>query len=153
MSEQPATENEQDDLDLQRYQNPQSIREILGNAKTIAVVGLSPNPQRPSHPVAQYLQRHGYRIVPVNPNEREILGEQCYASLSDIPFPVDVVDVFRQSEAVPPIAEEAVKIGAKAIWLQLGVISPAGVATAERGGLAVVMDMCIMVEHRRYFGA
>lgn len=151
MNEQPASENEQDDLDLQQYQNPQIIREILGNAKTIAVVGLSPNPQRPSHPVADYLQRHGYSIVPVNPNEQEILGEQCYASLSDIPFPVDIVDVFRQPEAVPPIAEEAVKIGAKAIWLQLGVISPAGVAIAEHGGLAVVMDRCIMVEHRRYF--
>jgi len=151
MSEQPASEHEQDDLDLQQYQNPQVVRELLGAAKTIAVVGLSPNPQRPSHPVAQYMQRHGYRIVPVNPNEREILGEPCYAALSDIPFPVDIVDVFRQPEAVPPIAEEAVKIGAKAIWLQLGVISPEGVAIAERGGLAVVMDLCIKVEHHRYF--
>jgi len=153
MSEQSTAGAEQGDLDVRQYQNPQAVREVLGNAKTIAVVGLSPNPMRPSNPVAQYMQRHGYRIVPVNPNEQEILGEQCYPSLSDIPFPVDIVDVFRQPEAVLPIAEEAVKIGAKAIWLQLGVISPQGVAIAERGGLTVVMDLCIMVEHRRYFGA
>ena len=140
-------------LDIRQYQNPQVVREVLANAKTIAVVGLSPNPMRPSHPVAQYMQRQGYRIVPVNPNETEILGETCYASLTDIPFPVDIVDVFRQPGAVPAIAEEAVKIGAQAIWLQLDVISPAGVAIAERGGLTVVMDLCIMVEHRRFFGA
>lgn len=153
MSEQSIGATEQGDLDIQRYQNPQAVRDVLANAKTIAVVGLSPNPTRPSNPVAQYLQRHGYRIVPVNPNEREILGEQCYASLTDIPFSVDIVDVFRQPEAVPPIAEEAVKIGAKAMWLQLGVISPQGAAIAEQGGLAVIMDLCIMVEHRRYFSA
>jgi len=151
MSEQ-SIDAEQGDLDIRQYQNPQAVREVLGDAKTIAVVGLSPNPMRPSHPVAQYMQRHGYRIVPVNPNEQAILGETCYPSLTDIPFPVDIVDVFRQPEAVPPIAEEAVKIGAKAIWLQLGVISPQGVTIAERGGLTVVMDLCIMVEHRRYFG-
>ncbi len=153
MSEQAVDQVEQGELDVRRYQNPQVARELLANAKTIAVVGLSPNPARPSHPVAQYLQRRGYRIAPVNPNETEILGETCYASLTDIPFPVDIVDVFRQPGAVPPIAEEAVKIGAKGIWLQLGVISPEGAAIAERGGLAVVMDLCIMVEHRRYFGA
>ena len=153
MSEQLPTGAEQGALDIQPYQNPQVVREVLGAAKTIAVVGLSPNPMRPSHPVAQYLQRQGYRIVPVNPNEQEILGEQCYASLSDIPVAVDIVDVFRQPEAVPPIAEEAVQIGAKAMWLQLGVISPQGATIAERGGLTVVMDLCIMVEHRRYFSA
>jgi len=153
MSEQTIDAGRQGALDLRRYQNPQIVREALANAKTIAVVGLSPNPMRPSNPVAAYLQRHGYRIVPVNPNETEILGETCYASLSDIPFPVDIVDVFRQPGAVPGIAEDAVKIGAQTIWLQLDVISPEGVAIAERGGLTVVMDLCIMVEHRRYFGA
>ena len=138
--------------DWSRYQDERTIRSILRTAKTIAVVGLSPNPLRPSYFVAYYLQRHGYRIVPVNPKEREILGETSYPSLSAIPFPVDVVDVFRAPEAVPPIAEEAVQIGAKALWLQFGVISPEGAAIAERGGLAVVMDRCLKVEHARHLG-
>jgi hypothetical protein len=133
-----------------RYQDPETIRAVLREAKTIAVVGLSPDPSRPSHGVARYLQAQGYRIAPVNPTETELLGETSYATLSDIPFPVDIVDVFRRSEFVPAIAEEAVKIGAKALWLQLGVISPAGEETAERGGLRVVVDRCLMVEHRRY---
>ena len=131
-----------------RYQDPETIRAILREAKTIAVVGLSPDPSRDSHGVARYLQLHGYRIVPVNPTATELLGETSYASLRDIPFPVDVVDVFRRSDAVPAIAEEAVQIGAKALWLQLGVISQEGADTAERAGLRVVMDRCIMVEHR-----
>ncbi|HET9111184.1 MAG TPA: CoA-binding protein [Ktedonobacterales bacterium] len=130
----------------------QTIRAILREAKTIAVVGLSPDPSRPSHGVARYMQEQGYRIIPVNPAEREILGETCYATLSDIPFPVDVVDVFRRSEFVPPIAEDAVKIGAKALWLQLGVISPEGAETAKRGGLRVVMDRCLAIEHERFGG-
>ena len=130
----------------------QTIRAILREAKTIAVVGLSPDPSRPSHGVARYMQEQGYRIIPVNPAEREILGEACYATLSDIPFPVDVVDVFRRSEFVPPIAEDAVKIGAKALWLQLGVISPEGAETAKRGGLRVVMDRCLVIEHERFGG-
>jgi uncharacterized protein len=133
-----------------RYQDEQAIRAILREAKTIAVVGLSPDPSRPSHGVARYLQAQGYRIVPVNPGEQTLLGETSYASLSDIPFPVDVVDVFRRSEFVPAIAEEAVKIGAKALWLQFGVISPAGEAIAERGGLRVVVDRCLKIEHARY---
>ena len=132
-----------------RYQDPETIRAILREAKTIAVVGLSPDPSRDSHGVARYLQLHGYRIVPVNPTATELLGETSYASLGDIPFPVDVVDVFRRSDAVPAIAEEAVQIGAKSLWLQLGVISQEGAETAERAGLRVVMDRCIMVEHRR----
>ncbi|MGH2504563.1 MAG: CoA-binding protein [Ktedonobacterales bacterium] len=133
-----------------RYQDPETIRAVLREAKTIAVVGLSPNAGRPSHGVARYLQEQGYRIIPVNPNEQEILGETCYASLRDIPVAVDIVDVFRRSEYVPAIAEEAVQIGAKALWLQFDVISPEGEATAERGGLRVVVDRCLKVEHARY---
>ena len=136
----------------ERYQDPQTIQEILRTGKTIAVVGLSPNPERPSNSVSRYMQEQGYRIVPVNPNVREILGETAYPSLSEIPFPVDVVDVFRAAEATPPIAREAVEIGAKAIWFQLGVINDEAVAIAERGGLKIVVDRCILVEHRRYAG-
>jgi hypothetical protein len=133
-----------------RYQDEETIRAIVREAQTIAVVGLSPDPNRPSHGVARYLQAQGYRIAPVNPAETTLLGETSYATLSDIPFPVDVVDVFRRSEFVPAIAEEAVKIGAKALWLQFEVISPEGEAIAERGGLRVVVDRCLMVEQRRY---
>ena len=132
-----------------RYTDEETIRSIISTAKTIAVVGLSPKPDRPSNEVAAYLQRHGYRIIPVNPAETEILGERCYASLSEIPEHVDVVDVFRKREAVPPIAEEAVKIGADALWLQLDIVSPEAGKTAEDGGLKVVMDRCIKVEHER----
>lgn len=133
-----------------RYQDAETIRTILREAKTIAVVGLSPDPSRPSHGVARFLQTQGYRVVPVNPQEKELLGETSYPSLSDIPFPVDVVDVFRRSEFVPAIAQEAVKIGAKALWLQLGVISPEGAETAERGGVLVVEDRCMEIELHRY---
>src|ERR671933_2325708 len=112
--------------EVARYQDANVIREILHTARTIAIVGLSSNPLRPSHFVAYYLQRHGYRIVPVNPNEREVLGEQAYAALGEIPFEVDVVDVFRAAQFVPAIAGEAVAIGAKALWLQFGVISSEG---------------------------
>jgi predicted CoA-binding protein len=139
-------------VDWSRYQDEAVIRRILDTAHTIVVVGLSPNPLRASYFVAFYLQRHGYRVVPVNPKESEILGETCYPSLTAIPFAVDVVDVFRAPEAVPPIAEEAVKIGAKALWLQFDVISPEGAAIAERGGLEVVMDRCLKVEHARHLG-
>lgn len=136
----------------ERYQDEPTIREIVHTVRTIAVVGLSPNVLRPSNFVGFYLQRHGYQIVPVNPREKEILGETSYSSLTDIPFPVDVVDVFRAPEAVPGIAEEAVQIGAKALWLQFGVISPEGAEIAKRGGLQVVMDRCMKVEHARHMG-
>ena len=135
-----------------RYQDPRTIEKILRQSHTIAIVGLSPNPLRPSNFVGYYLQRHGYQIVPVNPTADEILGQKSYPSLRAIPFPVDVVDVFRAPEAVPPIAEEAVSIGAAALWLQFDVISPAGAAIAERGGLMVVMDRCLKVEHARLLG-
>ncbi len=138
--------------DIRKYQDPVVIRAILQSARTIAVVGLSSNVLRPSNYVGFYLQRHGYRVVPVNPNEREVLGEPAYARLSDIPFHVDVVDVFRAPPFVPGIAGEAVSIGAGALWLQFGVISAQGAQVAERGGLKVVMDRCIKVEHARNLG-
>jgi predicted CoA-binding protein len=136
-------------LDLAQYQDERVIQEILHTARTIAIVGLSPNVLRPSNFVGFYLQRHGYRIVPVNPKEEEVLGERSYPSLSAIPFPVDVVDVFRAPAAVPGIAREAVQIGAGALWLQFGVISPEGAEIARDGGLQVVMDRCMKVEHAR----
>jgi predicted CoA-binding protein len=135
-----------------QYQDERAIQQILHQSRTVAVVGLSPNPLRPSYFVGYYLSRHGYRIVPVNPKEREILGVESYPSLTSIPFPVDVVDVFRASDAVPEIAQEAVDIGAKALWLQFDVISPEGAAIASRGGLLVVMDRCLKVEHARHLG-
>ncbi len=138
--------------DITRYQDERTIREIVRSARTIAIVGLSPNALRPSNFVGYYLQRHGYRVVPVNPKEREILGETSYPSLTEIPFPVDVVDVFRAPDAVPAIAREAVQIEAKALWLQFGVISLEGAAIAERAGLHVVMDRCLKVEHGRHLG-
>ena len=134
------------------YQDPRVITAVLRSARTVAVVGLSPDPLRASYFIGFYLQRHGYRVVPVNPKEREILGEPAYPSLRDIPFPVDVVNVFRRPAAVPEIAREAVAIGAKALWLQFGVISDEGARIAADGGLAVVMDRCMKVEHARFLG-
>ena len=139
-------------LPLSHYQQPEVIQSIINSSRTIAIVGLSSNELRPSHFVGFYLQRHGYRIIPVNPRESEILGEKSYASLSDIPEPVDVVNVFRAPPAVPAIAEEAVAIGASSLWLQFEVISPEGAAIAEAGGLQVVMDRCLKIEHARYRG-
>ncbi|MCX5797690.1 MAG: CoA-binding protein [Elusimicrobia bacterium] len=116
--------------------------------KTVAVVGCSPKPDRPSHRVADYLQRQGYRIAPVNPGHKEILGQTCYPSLAAIPFPVDVVDVFRRSAEVLPVIEEAVRIKAKALWLQDGVTHPEGEAKARAAGLLVVSDDCMLRQHR-----
>lgn len=138
-------------MDLSRYQDQRVIEAALAE-RTIAVVGLSANPARDSHQVAAYLQTHGYRIVPVNPNEREVLGETCYPSLADIPAevgPIGVVDVFRDSAAVPGIAREAAAIGARYLWLQLGVVSEEGIRIAADAGLGVVTDRCIKVEHRQ----
>jgi len=137
---------------MTRWQDPATILATVRGARTVAVVGLSGNELRPSNFVGFYLKRHGYRVIPVNPRETEVLGERSWASLSEIPERVDVVDVFRQPDAVPAIAEEAVAIGAKALWLQFGVISPEGAEIAERGGLAVVMDRCLKIEHARYLG-
>jgi predicted CoA-binding protein len=131
------------------YQDETTIQRIVRSARVIAVVGLSANPRRPSNEVARYLQRQGLRIVPVNPNITETLGEHSYPSLHDIPFPIDVVDVFRRPAAVPGVAEDAVAIGAKALWLQLGVINREGAEIAGRSGLDVVMDRCLKVEWPR----
>src|SRR5438128_9086630 len=120
---------------------------ILASARTIAVVGLSANPLRPSHGVARYLQRVGYRIIPVNPNVEEVLGERAYPSLRDIPQPVDVVEVFRRSEFVGPIVDDAIAIKASAVWLQDGVVDDDAAARARAAGLDVVMDDCMMRRH------
>jgi hypothetical protein len=135
-----------------RFQEPRMIRDILLAARTVAIVGLSPDELRASNFIGFYLRRHGYRVVPVNPRATEIFGEKSYPSLKDIPVPVDVVDVFRRPDAVPDIAREAVAIKAKALWLQFGVISPDGARIAEDGGLKVVMDRCMKVEHARHLG-
>lgn len=120
---------------------------ILKSYRVVAVVGLSADPGRPSYQVAQYLQNHGYRIIPVNPGCREVLGEKCYASLKDIPFPVEVVDIFRKVDAIPAIVDEAIAAGAKAVWLQLGLEEPQSAQTARHAGLKVVMNRCMKVEH------
>ncbi len=138
--------------EVSKYQDPMVISGILHTARTIAIVGLSSNVLRPSNFVGFYLQRHGYQVIPVNPNEREVLGQNAYARLSEIPFHVDVVDVFRAPAAVPAIAEEAVRIGAGALWLQFGVISAEGARTASNGGLKLVVDRCMKVEHARHMG-
>ena len=138
--------------DVGRYQDPLTIQHVLHTASTIAVVGLSSNELRASNFVGYYLRRHGYHVVPVNPRETEILGERCYPSLLDIPVPVDVVNVFRKPEAVPQIAREAVAIGAGALWCQFGVINEEGARIAEDGGVTVIMDRCLKIEHARYVG-
>ena len=128
------------------YDSP--IERILRECRTVAVVGLSPNPARPSHGVAAYLQANGYRIVPVNPMIDEVLGERSYPDLEAVPFPVELIDVFRRSQEVPPVAEQAIRVGAAALWLQLGVIHHEAAARAAEHGLDVVMDRCTAIEHR-----
>ena len=126
--------------------SPQAVAQALAG-RTIAVVGLSSDPSRPSYDVSRYMQRQGYRIIPVNPSEREVLGEPAYATLQDIPVPVDVVNVFRRPEHVPAVVDAALAIGAPVLWLQLGVGHQAAAEHAQAGGMAVVMDRCIKVEH------
>ena len=138
--------------DLARYQDPLTIQRVLHAARTIAIVGLSRNDLRASFFVGYYLKRHGYRVIPVNPRESEILGEKSYPSLSEVPEPVDVVDVFRAPDALPGIAKEAVAIGASALWAQFGVINLEAAQTATDGGVTVIMDRCLKVEHARYVG-
>jgi predicted CoA-binding protein len=138
--------------DLSRYQDPLTIQRVLLSARTIAVVGLSGNALRASHFVGFYLRRHGYRVIPVNPRESDILGERCYASLQDVPERVDIVNVFRAPDALPGIAAQAVAIGAGCLWTQFSVINEEGARIAEQAGLAVIMDRCIKVEHARYVG-
>jgi predicted CoA-binding protein len=131
----------------------QTIRQILSTSKTIASVGLSGNPTKASHGIAQYLQNRGYEIIPVNPGADEILGEKAYPDLASIPKAVDVVQVFRPAEAVPPIVEEAIRIGAKVVWMQQGIVHEEAAEAARRAGLQVVMDRCMRNEHIRLFGA
>ena len=128
-------------------QAPDVVEKILTSARTIAVVGLSPDPRRPSHGVARYLQRAGYRIIPVNPHVDQVLGERAYPDLRQLPEPVDVVDVFRRSEFVGPIVDDAIAIKARAVWLQDGVVDAAAAGRARAAGLDVVMDDCMMRRH------
>ena len=138
--------------DLARYQDPLTIQRVLHTSKTIAIVGLSDNELRASHFVGYYLKRHDYRVIPVNPRQTEILGQKCYPSLLDVPEPVDIVDVFRAPDALPGIARDAVAIHAGTLWCQFGVINEEGARIAEEGGLTVIMDRCLKVEHARYLG-
>ena len=139
-------------FDLQRYQGSEDIQRVLQSAKTMAVVGLSANPLRASNFVGFYLQRHGYRVIPVNPREPQILGERSFDTLRHVPIPVDVVVVFRAPAALPEIAAEAVTIKAKCLWCQFTVINEQGARIAEDGGVTVIMDRCIKVEHARFSG-
>ncbi|MBM7784712.1 CoA-binding protein [Tenggerimyces flavus] len=140
------------ELDLARYQDPLVIQRVLHTAKTIAIVGLSDNELRASNFVGYYLKRHDYNVIPVNPRATSILGATSYPTLADVPEPVDVVNVFRAPAALPGIAAEAVAIGASALWCQFGVINAEGAKVAEDGGLTVVMDRCLKVEHARFVG-
>jgi uncharacterized protein len=124
-----------------------TIRKVLRNSKTIAVVGLSPKPQRPSHQVASYLMSAGYTIVPVNPGQDEILGQKSYPNLRAIPGSVDMVDIFRRPEAVLPIVEDAIAIGAQYIWMQEGIVNKEAAKKAEEAGLTVIMDRCTKIDH------
>jgi predicted CoA-binding protein len=137
---------------LSRYQDPLTIQRVIHHARTIAVVGLSKNELRASYFVGYYLKRHGYRVIPVNPRESEILGEKSVKTLADVPVPVDIVNVFRAPDALPGIAREAVAIGAGSLWCQFTVINEEGGRIAEAGGLSVIMDRCLKVEHARYVG-
>ncbi len=129
-----------------------TLRRILRDHRTIAVVGLSANWYRPSFFAAKYMQEHGYRVIPVNPQYEEVLGQKCYKSLRDIPEPVGIVDCFRRSEEIPALVDDAIAIGAKVLWMQLGVTNAAARAKAEAAGLQVVEDRCVKIEHARLFG-
>ena len=129
-----------------------AILELLKKCKTIAVVGLSSNPMRPSYGVTEYMQAAGYRIVPVNPNETEVLGEKSYARLEDVPEKIDIVNVFRRAEDVPPVVDSAIRVGAKVVWMQLGIENEEAAEKARAAGLVAIEDACILVEHRRRVG-
>ena len=139
-------------FDLARYQDALTIQRVMFGARNIAMVGLSPNELRASYFVGYYLKRHGYRVIPVNPRETEILGEKSFPRLADVPVPIDIVNVFRAPDALPAIAGDAVAIGAGALWCQFGVINAEGARIAEAGGLTVIMDRCLKVEHARFAG-
>jgi predicted CoA-binding protein len=127
--------------------SPEAIQKILHECRKIAVVGLSSNPTRPSHGIARYLQQRGYRIIPVNPNESEVLGEESYANLTDVPEKFDLVNIFRRSEEAGEHVDEAIRLGAKAVWMQEGIVDQAAADRAVEAGLLVVMDRCILKEH------
>ena len=129
-----------------------NLKRILKSSRVIAVVGLSANWWRPSFFVAKYLQDHGYRVIPVNPAYQEVLGEKCYPNLRDVPDKIDMVDCFRKAEEIPALAEEAIAIGAKCLWMQLGVVNEAAAERAKDAGLDVIMDRCVKIEHGRLFG-
>ena len=129
-----------------------AILELLKNYKTIAVVGLSSNPMRPSYDVTEYMQAAGYRIIPVNPNERKVLGEKSYARLEEVPEKIEIVNVFRRAEEVPAVVESAIRVGAKVVWMQQGVENEEAAEKARAAGLMVIEDACILVEHRRRVG-
>jgi hypothetical protein len=133
--------------------SPETMRRIFAECRTIAVVGLSSNPIRPSHNVAAYMQQQGYRVIPVNPNETIVMGEKSYPALADVPEKIDLVDVFRRSEEAGAAVDEAIGIGAKAVWLQEGVIDQAAAQRAQTAGLLVVMDRCWLKDHFRYRSA
>jgi len=133
-------------------QSTDTIKRILTEYKTIAVVGLSGNWNRPSHFAAKYMKAHGYKIIPVNPSYDEILGEKCYKSLLEIPEPVDIVDIFRRPQDVPPIVDDAIEIGAKVVWMQLTVEHEEAAQKAREAGLEVIMNRCVKIEHGRFFG-
>ncbi len=127
------------------------LRDIFENTRTIAVVGLSPKESRPSNDVARYLVGAGFTVIPVNPGQKEILGRTCYPSLLEIPQPVDLVNVFRRSEEVGPVVDDAIAIGAKAIWMQEGIVNEEAAARAEAAGIRVIMDRCVKIDHRGLF--
>jgi predicted CoA-binding protein len=126
------------------------ITKLLRDAKTIAVIGLSPKEDRPSHYVSVYMKNQGYKIIPVNPGQTELLGEKCYKTLADVPGPVDIVDIFREPAAVSAIVDEAIQKKAKAVWMQLGIVNNEAAQRAKNAGLTVIMNKCIMVEHRNH---
>jgi uncharacterized protein len=131
---------------------PQEVAGVLKGMKTVAVVGASPKPERPSHGIMAYLMQQGYRVVPVNPGQAEVLGQKCYASLAEVPGPVDVADIFLNPANVPPVVDQAIAKGVKAVWMQTGIVHNAAAEKARKAGLTVVMNKCIKVEHRRLFG-
>ncbi|MFZ5625448.1 MAG: CoA-binding protein [Gemmatimonadota bacterium] len=135
-----------------RWQRPDTIRRLLTTARTVAIVGLSSDPQKASSFVATYLQRAGYRIIPVSPRGGEILGEKVYPDLASIPEPIDIVDVFRPARDCPAVVDQAIAVGARAVWIQLGIVSPEAGERAERAGLDIVMDRCMKMEHGRLAG-
>lgn len=140
------------ELPLENPADPE-IKNLLETARTIAVVGVSHKEDRDSHKVARYLKEHGYTMIPVNPKYKEVLGETCYPDLKSVPVPLDIVDIFRNIDAIPGLVDEAIEVGAKAVWMQLGLCHNASADKARTAGMQVVMNKCIKIEHKRLFGS